>query len=69
MAFERFTEACRDVVGRAVREAEQHHSEHLTDEHLLLGLLAGGGVVTEVLGKYGVTHEDVSARLRRAGAS
>jgi ATP-dependent Clp protease ATP-binding subunit ClpC len=41
--FKRFTERARRVIILAREEAERHQHEFLGTEHILLGVLKGGG--------------------------
>ncbi|GAA3889961.1 hypothetical protein GCM10022243_63510 [Saccharothrix violaceirubra] len=51
-----FAAGARDVLERALREARDLGQRPLRSEHLLLSLLAGGGLVEEVLAERGVTY-------------
>jgi ATP-dependent Clp protease ATP-binding subunit ClpA len=65
--FERFTRQAREVVIAAQRHARRLGDDHVGDEHLLLGLLAGdaerGGVAAEVLAGLDVTSDAVEREL------
>ena len=68
--FERFTTTTRLVVVDAVREAQRERAPRITDEHLLLALLAHGRAAG-LLGAAGLTREVLTgafaAARRRAG--
>jgi Clp amino terminal domain, pathogenicity island component len=65
--FERFTKPARGVVVAAQGAARRLGDDHVGDEHLLLGLLAGGakggGVAAKVLAGLDVTTEAVEREL------
>jgi ATP-dependent Clp protease ATP-binding subunit ClpC len=63
--FERFTERARDVVVLAQEEARALKHNYLGTEHILLGLLRmEEGLAARLLETFGVTVEDVRARIR-----
>jgi ATP-dependent Clp protease ATP-binding subunit ClpA len=64
-----FSSEAKQVLERTLREAIDFGSRRLGDEHILLALVAQGGVVSEVLGKKGLTYDALRARLGRAQAS
>jgi ATP-dependent Clp protease ATP-binding subunit ClpA len=73
--FERFTRQAREVVVQAQAAARRLDDDHIGDEHLLLGLLAGDaaarGVAATVLADLGVTaaavQRELAARRARPG--
>jgi ATP-dependent Clp protease ATP-binding subunit ClpA len=65
--FERFTREARATVVDAQEEARRLASPRLGTEHLLLGLLQQNSPTCAVLGRHGLTHDEVAAAV--AGAS
>lgn len=62
--FERFTERSRQVIHRAMGEAQTLGHGHIGTEHLLLALLVDGeGLAERVLTALGVTEHDVRERV------
>lgn len=62
--FERFTERARRALELAQEEARRLNHDHLSTEHLLLGLLReGDGLAGKVLQKVGVELEEVRRQL------
>jgi prophage maintenance system killer protein len=62
--FRRFTERARRVVYLAEEEARLLHHDHVSAEHLLLGLLyEGQGVAARALDSLGVFGEDVRGQV------
>ena len=57
--FERFTDRARRAVVSAQEEARRLQHNYIGTEHLLLGLLAGGGVAHKVLDGFGMSQEGV----------
>jgi ATP-dependent Clp protease ATP-binding subunit ClpA len=64
--FERFTREARATVVEAQEEARRLASPRLGTEHLLLGLLHQDSPTGAVLGRHGLTHDDVAAAVARA---
>jgi ATP-dependent Clp protease ATP-binding subunit ClpC len=63
--FERFTERAREAVVLAQEEARGLKHNYLGTEHILLGLLRmEAGLAARLLDSFGVTAEDVRARVR-----
>jgi ATP-dependent Clp protease ATP-binding subunit ClpA len=54
-----FSTEAKQVLVRSLAEAKDLGHNYLGNEHLVLALLAGGGVVAEVLGARGVTYAEV----------
>lgn len=64
--FERFTNRAREVVTRAVTEAERLEHDLVGTEHLLLALLGDdAGLGVTVLRDAGVDADDLRARIER----
>jgi ATP-dependent Clp protease ATP-binding subunit ClpA len=61
-----FHSAAKEVLVRSLREARDLGHRHLGDEHLLLALLAGDGVVPEVLRTRGVDYAAIRRRVATA---
>jgi ATP-dependent Clp protease ATP-binding subunit ClpC len=62
--WERFTERARRVVYYAQREAERHGHDHISTEHMLLGLVTNDdSVANRILEKLGVTSQQVRAAI------
>ncbi|WP_199444569.1 Clp protease N-terminal domain-containing protein [Umezawaea beigongshangensis] len=61
-----FHAAAREILVRSLREARDFGHRGLGDEHLLLALLAGDGVVPEVLRTRGVDYAAVRRRVAAA---
>jgi ATP-dependent Clp protease ATP-binding subunit ClpC len=61
--FERFTDRARMVVVRAQEEARMLDHDHIGPEHLLLGLIRGGGVAPKALESLGIGLETVRHRV------
>ena len=58
-----FSADAKQVLVRSLVEAKDLGHNYLGDEHLVLALLAGGGVVAEVLGSRGVTYVEVRKQV------
>jgi ATP-dependent Clp protease ATP-binding subunit ClpA len=64
--FERFTSEARQTVIQAQVEARELRHQHIGTEHLLLALLDQTGTpATAVLGRYGLTKDDVARSVAR----
>jgi ATP-dependent Clp protease ATP-binding subunit ClpA len=61
-----FTAAARETLVRSLVEARDLGHHTLGQEHLLLALLAGRGLVAEVLEARGVNYVEVKKRVARA---
>ncbi len=68
MMFERFTREARATVVGAQEEARRLASPRLGTEHLLLGLLDQDTPTAAVLGRHGLTREELAAAVARASA-
>ena len=66
--FERFTSEARATVVGAQEEARRLASPRLGTEHLLLGLLEQDTPTGAVLGRHGLTREELSAAVAREAA-
>jgi ATP-dependent Clp protease ATP-binding subunit ClpC len=65
--FERFTDRARRVVVLAQEEARELGHDYIGTEHFLLGLIhEGDGVAVKVLGRLGVSPDDVRSRVLEA---
>jgi ATP-dependent Clp protease ATP-binding subunit ClpA len=64
--FERFTDRARRAIVIAEDEARSLHDLAIRPEHLLLGLLKGEGVASQVLTGCGVSYEATRDRVARA---
>jgi ATP-dependent Clp protease ATP-binding subunit ClpA len=62
--FERFTKPAREAVVTAQAEARRLGHDCTGTEHVLLGLLHGGGIAGRVLADHGVTAEAVEREVR-----
>jgi ATP-dependent Clp protease ATP-binding subunit ClpA len=58
-----FGQAAKQTLVRSLTEAKDLGADHLGNEHLVLALLAGGGLVTEVMEAQGVTYADLRQRI------
>ncbi|GCD99320.1 Clp protease N-terminal domain-containing protein [Embleya hyalina] len=58
-----FTEGAKRVLERSLREALERGDKHIGDEHILLALTSGPGVVADLLAEYGVTRVSVLRAL------
>jgi ATP-dependent Clp protease ATP-binding subunit ClpB len=54
----------KEVLEKALKEAEHLTDEYVSVEHLLLGLISIGGRCTEILERYGVTSDKAMAAMR-----
>jgi ATP-dependent Clp protease ATP-binding subunit ClpC len=55
----------KEVLAYTAEEAERLNHRHIGTEHMLLGLLRGGGkVITKILNEYGVVLDEVRQKLR-----
>jgi ATP-dependent Clp protease ATP-binding subunit ClpC len=61
--FERFTDRGRLILVRAQEEARMLYHDHMGPEHLLLGLIHGGGVGPKALESLGIGLEAVRQRV------
>ncbi len=66
--FERFTREARATVVGAQEEARRLASPRLGTEHLLLGLLDQDSPTGAVLGRHGLTHDELAAAVARTTA-
>ena len=61
-----------DRVRKAMQLAEGHRHvascDHISTEHVLLGLIGAGGVACDALRRLGVTEESVKAKVAEAMA-
>ncbi|MGP4018606.1 Clp protease N-terminal domain-containing protein [Saccharopolyspora sp. 5N708] len=65
--FEKFTSATRQAVIRALREAEQHKAPEVTEEHLLLALVADPTTTaSRLLAEHDVHRDTVTSAYERA---
>ena len=64
--FERFTPEARATVIGAQEEARRLASSRMGTEHLLLALLGRDTPTAAVLGRHGLTHEDLAAAVARS---
>ncbi|MEU0934049.1 MULTISPECIES: Clp protease N-terminal domain-containing protein [unclassified Embleya] len=65
-----FTPGAKRVLEQSLRETIERGQRHIGDEHILLALTAGPGLVADLLAEYGVTHTTVLKALApRAQAS
>ncbi|MFE3197690.1 Clp protease N-terminal domain-containing protein [Embleya sp. NPDC055664] len=58
-----FTEGAKRVLEKSLREALERGDKHIGDEHILLALTSGPGVVADLLAEYGVTRVSVLRAL------
>ncbi|OPC80265.1 peptidase [Embleya scabrispora] len=58
-----FTEGAKRVLETSLREALERGDKHIGDEHILLALTSGPGVVADLLAEYGVTRVSVLRAL------
>ena len=62
--FERFTDAAKETLTEAQREAERSHHSYIGTEHLMIALVTQRGTIAgETLAQIGVTEEHVRARV------
>lgn len=61
--FERFTESARQVVIIAQGEARALGHHYIGSEHILLGLIEGGGIASRVLAERGIEKDAAIAKL------
>ena len=64
--FERFTTEARATVIGAQEEARRLSSARMGTEHLLLALLGQDTPTAAVLGRHGLTHDDLAATVARS---
>lgn len=64
-----FSTGAKRTLERTLREALDLRDNHIDSEHMLLALLARGGVVAEALGEHGVTYVDVRRAVTARNAS
>src|SRR5687767_3918294 len=62
--IERFTETARGAVAMSQEEARSIEQPYIGSEHLLLGVIRGGGRSARILGELGVTLEDAREKVR-----
>ena len=62
-----FSVDAKQVLVRSLVEAKDLEHNYLGEEHLVLALLAGGGVVAEVLAAREVTYAEVRKQVAAAG--
>ncbi|MGW3246196.1 Clp protease N-terminal domain-containing protein [Streptomyces sp. NPDC001070] len=62
-----FTRGAKTVLERSLRSAVARGDRHIGDEHILLGLTVGPGVVADVLAEYGASWADVERALAADG--
>ncbi|MFI1968395.1 peptidase [Streptomyces cinnamoneus] len=62
-----FTREAKAVLERSLRAALARGDRHIGDEHILLALAAGPGVVADVLTEYGASQADVERVLGNGG--
>jgi len=53
----------KDLLGRALKEADSFNDDYASTEHLLLGMTAGGDGAGRILADHGVTREGVLSAL------
>lgn len=63
--FERFTNRAQDVLARASLEAQKYNCDVIEPEHILLGLVKGGGVGVTVLKKFDVDIEKLELEIKK----
>lgn len=63
-----FTRAAKAVLERSLRAALARGDRHIGDEHILLALASGPGVVADVLTEYGAARAAVERVLGDGGA-
>ncbi len=56
------TAQAKHVIELSVDEARSHRDDYIGTEHLLLGLLREGGIISEILGEVGVSLGNVRAQ-------
>ena len=62
--FERFTDAAKETLASAQREAERSHHSYIGTEHVLIALVTQGRTIAgETLARMGVTEEHVRGRV------
>jgi len=61
-----FSQAARDAMGSAVREAIRLGDKHIDDGHILAGVLSSGGAARGLVQAQGVSAEQVRTALERA---
>lgn len=59
MAYGRFTERAQVVIMGAQKESQKFKHGYIGTEHILLGVIAEGGYSKELLGKYGISVENI----------
>ncbi len=64
-----FSPAFKAVIRRAGQEAEALTDEYISTEHLLLALVDGAGVATQVMNDSGVTRESLMDALKQVRGS
>jgi ATP-dependent Clp protease ATP-binding subunit ClpB len=64
-----FSPAFKAVIRRAGQEAEALTDEYISTEHLLLALVDGAGVATQVMNDTGVTRESLMDALKQVRGS
>jgi ATP-dependent Clp protease ATP-binding subunit ClpB len=55
--------ATNDTISRAFDEAERFKDEYVSTEHLLLGISSGKDAATDILKRFGVTHDAILQAL------
>jgi ATP-dependent Clp protease ATP-binding subunit ClpA len=61
-----FADETKELLAATLRQAQGHGDRQITDEHLLLALVAAGGSPAQVLAAHGLTYAEVRARLAKA---
>lgn len=56
--FTKFDEEAQKVIANAKREMQELKHEYVGTEHLMLGILRGSNVISELLNKYGVSYDN-----------
>jgi ATP-dependent Clp protease ATP-binding subunit ClpA len=62
-----FTRGAKTVLERSLRAAVARGDRHIGDEHILLALTTGPGVVADVLAEFGASWADVERALAAGG--
>lgn len=61
-----FTAEAKRVLVDALRQAKERHERHIGDEHLLLAMATGSGVVAQVLADHDLSYAQVRTHLVQA---
>ena len=57
------SQTANDVISRAFDEAERFKDEYVSTEHLLLGISSGKDAASDILKRFGVTHDAILQAL------